>query len=134
ELARLTAKQAKIEKELQATGLSMRKERQAQLPKLSKKIAAQLNDLGFPQAGFSAELAEHEPWRFGLDAAKFQFAPNPGEPAKELRAIASSGEMSRVMLAIKTALADEDEIPVLVFDEIDANVGGEVAHSVGEKM
>lgn len=134
ELAKLEKARVKIEKELTATGLQMRKTRQAQLPKLSKKIADQLNDLGFPKAGFSAELAEHEPWRFGLDAAKFQFAPNPGEPAKELKSIASSGEMSRVMLAIKTALADEDEIPVLVFDEIDANVGGQVAHKVGEKM
>jgi len=134
ELVKLEAKRAKVQRELMEAGLQIRKVRSAQLPKLSQKIAAQLNDLGFPQAGFSAELAEHEPWRFGLDVVKFLFAPNPGEPAKELRSIASSGEMSRVMLAIKTALADEDEIPVLVFDEIDANVGGEVAHKVGEKM
>ena len=61
-------------------------------------------------------------------------APNPGEPAKPLRTIASSGEMSRVMLAIKSALAKEDAIPLLVFDEIDANVGGEIAAAVGRKM
>ena len=65
---------------------------------------------------------------------EFQFAPNPGEPAKPLRAIASSGEMARVMLALKTVLAAEDEIPVLIFDEVDANVGGETANAVGEKM
>ncbi|HEX3624231.1 MAG TPA: DNA repair protein RecN [Verrucomicrobiae bacterium] len=70
----------------------------------------------------------------GLDAIEFQFAPNPGEPPRPLRAIASSGEMARVMLALKTVLAAEDEIPVLVFDEVDANVGGETAHAVGEKM
>ncbi|HKX61476.1 MAG TPA: DNA repair protein RecN, partial [Verrucomicrobiae bacterium] len=70
----------------------------------------------------------------GLDTVEFQFSPNPGEPARPLRAIASSGEMARVMLAIKTVLAAEDEIPVLVFDEVDANVGGETAHAVGEKM
>jgi DNA repair protein RecN (Recombination protein N) len=70
----------------------------------------------------------------GLDDVEFQFAPNPGEPAKSLRAIASSGEMARVMLALKTVLAAEDEIPVLVFDEVDANVGGETANVVGEKM
>ncbi len=70
----------------------------------------------------------------GLDTIEFQFAPNPGEPAKPLRAIASSGEMARVMLALKTVLAAEDEIPVLVFDEVDANVGGETANAVGEKM
>ena len=70
----------------------------------------------------------------GFDEIEFQFAPNLGEPAKPLRAIASSGEMARVMLALKTVLAAEDEIPVLIFDEVDANVGGETANAVGEKM
>src|SRR4029450_12668108 len=70
----------------------------------------------------------------GLDTVEFQFAPNPGEPARPLRAIASSGELARVMLALKTVLAAVDEIPVLVFDEVDANVGGETARAVGEKM
>ena len=70
----------------------------------------------------------------GFDAIEFQFAPNLGEPAKPLRAIASSGEIARVMLALKTVLAAEDEIPVLIFDEVDANVGGETANAVGEKM
>ena len=70
----------------------------------------------------------------GFDEIEFQFAPNLGEPAKALRAIASSGEMARVMLALKTVLAAEDEIPVLIFDEVDANIGGETANAVGEKM
>ncbi len=70
----------------------------------------------------------------GFDTVEFQFAPNPGEPPRPLRAIASSGELARVMLALKTVLAAEDQIPVLVFDEVDANVGGETAHAVGEKM
>jgi DNA repair protein RecN (Recombination protein N) len=70
----------------------------------------------------------------GLDTLEFQFAPNPGEPERPLRAIASSGELARVMLALKTVLAAEDRIPVLVFDEVDANVGGETANAVGEKM
>jgi DNA repair protein RecN (Recombination protein N) len=70
----------------------------------------------------------------GFDEVEFQFAPNPGEPSRPLRAIASSGEMARVMLALKTVLAAQDEIPVLIFDEVDANVGGETANAVGEKM
>ncbi|MDP6679873.1 MAG: DNA repair protein RecN, partial [Verrucomicrobiota bacterium] len=70
----------------------------------------------------------------GLDQIEFLFAPNPGEPFKPLKAIASSGEMARVMLALKTVLAAQDRIPVLVFDEIDSNVGGETAAVVGEKM
>lgn len=65
---------------------------------------------------------------------EFLFAPNPGEPPKPLRSIASSGEISRVMLAVKSALADQDAVSLLVFDEIDANVGGEIAHAVGAKM
>ena len=70
----------------------------------------------------------------GFDTIEFQFAPNPGEPARPLRAIASSGELARVMLALKTVLATEDEVPVLIFDEVDANVGGETANAVGDKM
>jgi DNA repair protein RecN (Recombination protein N) len=70
----------------------------------------------------------------GLDIIEFQFAPNAGEPPRPLRAIASSGELARVMLALKTVLAEVDEIPVLVFDEVDANVGGETASAVGAKM
>jgi DNA repair protein RecN (Recombination protein N) len=62
------------------------------------------------------------------------FSPNPGEPLKPLRTIASSGEISRLMLAIKSSLAAQDAIPLLVFDEIDANVGGEIANAVGAKM
>lgn len=70
----------------------------------------------------------------GAEMVEFEFAPNPGEPTKPLRAIASSGEISRVMLALKSVLAGRDGVPLLVFDEIDANVGGEVAKKVGRKM
>ena len=70
----------------------------------------------------------------GFETVEFLFAANPGEPLKPLRAVASSGEISRVMLAVKTALAQQDLVGLLVFDEIDANVGGEIAHSIGTKM
>ena len=75
-----------------------------------------------------------EPSPQGLESIEFQFGPNPGEPLLPLRQIASSGEISRVMLAVKSALADQDATPLMVFDEIDANVGGEVAKAVGRKM
>src|SRR5262249_39253307 len=101
----------------------------------------QLGALGFKQSAFDVAVqsatgpASPGAWpATGLDTVDFQFAPNPGEPPRPLRAIASSGEMARVMLALKTVLAAEDEIPVLVFDEVDANVGGETAQAVGEKM
>jgi DNA repair protein RecN (Recombination protein N) len=102
---------------------------------LAKSIRDHLQDLGFAQASFDIVWEPlTEPNRTGFDQVEFLFSPNPGEPLKPLRAIASSGEISRVMLAIKTALAQQDLIGLLVFDEIDANVGGEIAASVGKKM
>jgi DNA repair protein RecN (Recombination protein N) len=103
--------------------------------KLAGEIQRHLAELGFRQSGFEitwTTLAELGPG--GTDQIEFLFAPNPGEPLKPLRAIASSGEISRVMLALKTALAQEDLVGFLVFDEIDANVGGEIANAVGAKM
>ena len=103
--------------------------------KLSKIVARQLADLGFKQAGFEISLEkQEEPGPDGGEVAEFLFAPNPGEPVQNLRSIASSGEISRVMLALKSSLAGQDKIPLLVFDEIDANVGGEIATMVAAKM
>ena len=103
--------------------------------RLSKIVARQLADLGFKQAGFEISLEkQEEPGPDGGEVAEFLFAPNPGEPVQNLRSIASSGEISRVMLALKSSLAGQDKIPLLVFDEIDANVGGEIATMVAGKM
>jgi DNA repair protein RecN (Recombination protein N) len=94
-----------------------------------------LLDLGFRQSEFEAKLTPLDEARVtGFDAIELLFSPNPGEPLKPLRTIASSGEISRLMLAIKSSLAEQDAIPLLVFDEIDANVGGEIANAVGAKM
>ena len=104
-------------------------------PKLAKEISSQLKDLGFQQSSFEAPLrALSVPTAQGCETLEFLFGPNPGEPLLPLRQFASSGEISRVMLAIKSALADQDATPLMVFDEIDANVGGEVARAVGRKM
>ena len=92
------------------------------------------------KAGLDEEIArasaamDDEPAPLGRESAEFLFSPNPGEPERPLRAIASSGEISRVMLALKTALAAQDSVPILIFDEIDANVGGEIGAKVGAKM
>jgi len=103
--------------------------------RLAKAVGAQLTDLGFRQSGFEISLETlPEPGPDGAELAEFLFAPNPGEPPRNLRTIASSGEISRVMLALKSALAGQDRIPLLVFDEIDANVGGEIATKVATKM
>lgn len=104
-------------------------------PKLAKEVASHLADLGFKQSVFEVRLtAQPEPRRHGFEEVDFQFAPNPGEPLKPLRLTASSGEMSRVLLAVKSALARQDIVPLMVFDEIDANVGGNIAEAVGRKM
>jgi len=142
ELARLNAALEKLDAEILAAGKKLSAARKKVIPQLAKAVGKQLEDLGFKQSKFDVALAaQSEISNFksqipqsGLDEIEFQFAPNLGEPAKPLRAIASSGEMARVMLALKTVLAAEDEIPVLIFDEVDANVGGETANAVGEKM
>jgi DNA repair protein RecN (Recombination protein N) len=157
ELARLNAALAKLDNELLKAGKDLSAKRKKVIPQLSKAVSKQLADLGFKQSKFDVAInsslnSTDEVTRFkskesqslltssptikqtGFDEIEFQFAPNLGEPAKPLRAIASSGELARVMLALKTVLAAEDEIPVLIFDEVDANVGGETANAVGEKM
>ena len=102
---------------------------------LGEKISQELRALGFAKAVFHVELgALPKPGSAGADQVEFIFAPNPGEAARPLRSIASSGEMARVMLAVKTTLAEVDEIPILIFDEVDANVGGETAAQVGKKL
>ena len=135
ELARLNAALEKLNTEILSAGKKLSAARKQVIPQLAKAVSNQLKDLGFRQSKFDVAIdSASEPSASGLDVVEFQFAPNPGEPAKPLRAIASSGEMARVMLALKTVLAAEDEIPVLVFDEVDANIGGETANAVGEKM
>ena len=163
ELARLNGALEKLDAEISRAGKKLSESRKKIIPQLAKAVGRQLEALGFRQSKFDvaiqsvaadvsrlkldSEIAnqklEIDQSRLtpaatikqtGFDEIEFQFAPNPGEPAKPLRAIASSGEMARVMLALKTVLAAEDEIPVLIFDEVDANVGGETANAVGEKM
>jgi len=102
---------------------------------LGEKISQELRALGFNKALFEVQLTPlARPGASGGDQVEFIFAPNPGEAARPLRTIASSGEMARVMLAVKTTLAEVDEIPILIFDEVDANVGGETAAQVGRKL
>jgi DNA repair protein RecN (Recombination protein N) len=135
ELERLASEIETARKELKRNGEALRKLRAKAAPKLSENVRRNLRDLGFRQSEFEAKLTPlDEPRASGFDAVELLFSPNPGEPLKPLRAIASSGEISRLMLAIKSALAAHDSIPLLIFDEIDANVGGEIAHAVGAKM
>ena len=119
---------------MQRRGGALTRERQLAAGRLAKAVTRELRDLGFAKAGFGVELTAREPASHGCDTVTFRFAPNPGEASSVLREIASSGEISRVMLAVKSVLAEHDRIPVLVFDEIDANIGGEVGRAVGRKL
>jgi DNA repair protein RecN (Recombination protein N) len=135
ELERLASGIEKVHAQMDRAGEVLRRLRAKAAPRLSETIRKNLVDLGFKQSGFEAKLsALDEPRANGFDSVELLFSPNPGEPLKPLRTIASSGEISRLMLAIKSALAVHDAIPLLVFDEIDTNVGGEIAHAVGAKM
>lgn len=143
-LASINAELAAVHRELWRKGKALSINRAKVIPDLAEKAGKQLEDLGFVQARLDIKLTtasvpapsngEHAFSSSGLDSAEFVFSPNPGEPARPLRAIASSGELARVMLALKTVLAAQDEVPVLIFDEVDANVGGQTARAIGAKM
>jgi DNA repair protein RecN (Recombination protein N) len=133
-LAELDRQLAAARAKLEQAGGKLGKARRQAASKLAGTITGELRDLGFPHGAFAVDLTASEPGPSGMDAIDFAFAPNAGEPSRPLRAIASSGEISRVMLAVKTVLANHDSIPVLVFDEIDANVGGAMGTAIGTKL
>lgn len=121
--------------ELKIAAAALSDTRRKAAPRLAKSFLHHARQLGFRQSLFEVSLNPLQaPGPHGAEETEFLFGPNPGEPLKELRLIASSGELARVMLALKSALASMDDTPLLIFDEIDANVGGEIARAVGMKM
>lgn len=133
---------AKLEKQVadalrtaKTAAATLRSVREKAAKELAKVAAKGIAQLGFKKADFSVRivpLAELGPT--GDCGCEFLFSPNVGEAPLPLNRVASSGELARVMLALKTVLADLDEVPLLIFDEVDANVGGEIGRVVGEKM
>jgi DNA repair protein RecN (Recombination protein N) len=134
QIAKLEVQLSDAKKKVLAAGQKLSIERKKTATSLADAITKELKGLGFPHGAFDVGLREVEPVPAGLDEIEFGFAPNVGEPMRPLRAIASSGEISRVMLATKAVLAVHDKIPVLAFDEIDANIGGETGNAVGAKL
>ena len=134
-----SVEQARLALEKASLDLSAKRRKAAK--EMGSAAQKQLADLGLKQARFECRVepakdAEGE-WIFslsGVDQVVFEWAPNPGEGIKPLKTIASGGEMSRVMLALKTVLAQADAVPTLVFDEVDAGVGGLTAQAVGKKL
>jgi DNA repair protein RecN (Recombination protein N) len=133
--AAVEADRAAARAETEKAGRALRKKRQKVAGELADAITVELCDLGFEYGLFEVQLLDlDDPAASGMDEIEFGFAPNAGESMRPLRSIASSGEISRVMLAVKAVLARHDRIPLLIFDEIDANVGGEIANAVGDKL
>jgi DNA repair protein RecN (Recombination protein N) len=130
------------------TAGALSQERRAGAKRLKREMEAQLKSLGMPDTTFEARFLEpaesqDEPpflvggkrmSEWGIDQVEFHFSPNPGEPPKPLAKIASGGELSRLMLAIKALVLAPGEIPTLLFDEVDAGIGGGVAEIVGKKL
>jgi DNA repair protein RecN (Recombination protein N) len=120
---------------LRAAASRLTAARRTAAARLAKQIAAVLPDLGMTGARFAIELLPlAEPGAHGAETIEFRVAVNAGFEPKPLARVASGGELSRIMLALKTELARLDGIPTLVFDEIDAGIGGRVANQVGDKL
>lgn len=115
-----------------AAELSARRREAAK--KLIRALSTETSKLGFLRAEFDISFDEAPGGPGGTDRIEILFSANPGTPLRPLRDTASSGEIARVMLAVKTVLAEADTIPILIFDEIDANIGGETAARVGAEL
>ena len=134
-IEKLELKCTKLEEQLAKESERLYKNRSKGAKALAKQATELLLQLGFKKAQLEIALSESEDFtESGKHSCSFLFSPNVGQDLLPLNKIASSGETARVMLALKTILADVDKTPVLVFDEVDANVGGEVGRKVGKEM
>ena len=130
----LEAQLAMEKKKLARIARHLSTARAAAAEKMASDIRAQLRDVGMEGAGLRLELEACPIQEHGAEIVRFFVAPNKGEGFKPLVAIASGGETSRILLAIKIVLSATEQIPTLVFDEIDANIGGAMATRVGKKL
>lgn len=131
------AKKAIVEQEklLREKALLLSKERQEDAKVLAKQIQGEMQEMGFLDTKFEFHFQEKkEPTEKGLDEVEAYVSLNPGEPLRPLREVGSGGELSRIMLSIKTVLADTDGVSTLIFDEIDTGISGRTAEKVGEKL
>jgi DNA repair protein RecN (Recombination protein N) len=128
-----TARLAEAEAKLAAGNAALRKARAAAAPRLAATVRARLAELAMKGASFEIRLDDREPGPSGVDAVEFLIAPNPGVAAGPLRETASGGELSRVMLALMGVAAGASRA-TLVFDEVDAGIGGQTARAVGDQL
>ncbi len=131
----LQKQRVEVESSLRQAGEAVSRRRQAAAHQLQSAVETELQALAMPRARFEVHLVPlGEPGARGLERGEFFLSPNPGEEAKPLARIASGGELSRLMLALKRAAPEGESIPTLVFDEVDAGIGGVAATAVGEKL
>ncbi len=133
-LAALRGKRDALHAETQSAAAALSRKRAAAAQRLNKKITETLQELGMKGGSFEACIERVPLCAQGVDRVEFLLAANPGERLKPLRQVASGGEISRIMLALKAVFAGADRIPTLVFDEIDAGVGGAMARKVADKI
>ncbi|GMT46563.1 MAG: DNA repair protein RecN [bacterium] len=124
----------KIHSALMEEAGSLSRERKKTARRIEGMLKKVLSELAFSHPDFRIEVAEIPITATGIDRVDFLFSANPGQPPRPLSKVASGGELSRLMLALKSVFADVDRVPVLVFDEVDAGVGGQTAESVGERL
>jgi DNA repair protein RecN (Recombination protein N) len=131
---RLAAEELRQEAATAAAAAELHAARVAAAARLAERVNGELPPLGLPAGAFGVTVEAAEVGPSGADRVTFTFAPNPGEPGRPLARIASGGEASRLSLAVKVVLAAADETPVLVFDEVDAGIGGRHATALGERL
>ena len=135
DLANLTAREADARRRLSREAEKLSEMRLSAAKKLAKAVDALLPPLGMPDGRFSVTLtARDEPTAEGAEDVEFRVALNVGHQDRPLARVASGGELSRVMLALKTILARVDQVPTLIFDEVDAGIGGRVGLQVGDTL
>ena len=134
-LANLEKQYRQSEERLRENSEKMSEIRSRYAKKLSQMIQAELIDLNFLETNFETEVSQTGTLSAeGMDEVCFLISMNPGSPLRPLGDVASGGELSRIMLAIKTVLAEKDDMPSLIFDEIDVGISGRTAQKVSEKM
>ena len=134
ELETLRAEGKELRAKAQGQARALSKERKTALRELDEKVAGSLQELGMEGGRFETSIEDGELGLTGTDRVEFMLSANPGEPLKPLRQVASGGELSRIMLGLKGVFAEADRIPTLIFDEIDAGIGGSVATKVAFRL
>ena len=134
DLEELGRQESKTHAELETIAQKLSLARKESAKKFDASVQELLHDLGMPKATFSTSIQPQGLTANGADKIEFMLAPNPGEGEKTLQKAVSGGELSRVLLAIKSVMADLDKIPLLIFDEVDSGISGETGNRIGDAL